>query len=425
MENNDLIGGQTPEMLPMTTENANISQEDLKKLFNDSVNFLITMRLDEARKGFLKILEYNPKSAEGHLNLGNTYFKMGNIDESIKLFRKSIDLDPVLVNAYLNIGNAYFKKDRVDDAIGYWNIACNINPRLGTAHRNIAVAYEKIKKPQKAFKHYETYLECVKKPNKIYHQIHQKVHEAKKAAYFNFNIGLKLEKRNKIADAVNAYKKSIEIYPNYSKAALNLGNLLYREKYVDHAIHFWKMASFLDPEHSNTHCNLAVAYDKKKEYDMALYHFLKYIEFSSEAGDEKNVLKRIEQFKAFFADKKAVLKKHVTNGDAYFSRGLYEEAINAYMIYMTIAPEASDIQAVMQKLEEAQTRLNPVQKASQVALELGDQYFADSKFDKALMAYNRYIALNPYASDISKVRRKAEECNKRIAKVLSAMLESR
>ena len=55
------------------------------------ITFQLLNKLDEAIIYFKKAIEINPNFAEAHKNLGNMFYKLGEINEAELSYKKSID----------------------------------------------------------------------------------------------------------------------------------------------------------------------------------------------------------------------------------------------------------------------------------------------------------------------------------------------
>lgn len=403
----------------------NLSADQVNKTFNTALNALMRGQLDEAKTGFETVIKNNPQAPEAFLNLGNVYFMQNQLDEAIKNFEQAIQLDPTLKKAYMNLGSCYFKKDSFDYAIGYWTVATNLDPQNALVHQNIAVAYEKIGNMQKAFKHYEAFLRFNTSNSKTASQIKRKVDECKRVAYHNLNAGITFHKRQKWADALTAYTKSIETYPNFPKAHLNLGSIYYKNERIDEAITNWENALKLEPDHANTHCNLAIAYDRKQIFNEACYHYMKYLELTfGKTHDAPQVKSRVDELHKILNEKRELLRQHLNKGNDLFNNKQYEAAIEEFRKYLVLNPNGVDTKSVNDRIQEAQVRLNPVDKAMEVAFRMGNEFFEAALYDKAIAAYNRYLNLNPSGPKSAEIKTRLDMCHKQIGNVVSAMLKS-
>ncbi len=402
---------------------SNPDVDNLKEIFNKALKALVQKDFDTAQSGFEEVISINPRSAEAYLNLGSVYFYRDNLDQAIEYFKKAIENDSTMANAYINMANCYFKKEEYQNAIGYWTVASNLVPSNSTVHQNLAVAYEKTGKMQKAFYHYEQFLVFNRRTDSTASKIKRKVQECKKVGYHNLDVGVKLQKANRLSDAATAYIKSIQAYPNISKAHLNLGSIFYKSNKFEEAIEYWTNAVRLDPEHANTHCNLGIAYDKLQKYDEAAYHYMKYLELThGQVSDADTVKARVDELKAILQSKKELIKQHLNKGNNLLQQKNFVEAIEEYSKYIALSPPGPEVDQAKKRLDEAKERQNPVEKARERALELGDEYFNGSLYDKAITAYQRYLNLNPSPKEASEIKKKLELCHKQISNVVSAML---
>lgn len=74
----------------------------------------------EAINYFTKALELDPKDYGSYVNLGYTYFRVGNYESSLENTLKAHALNPQDTTIYANIGDAYFKLNRLDTAVTWY-----------------------------------------------------------------------------------------------------------------------------------------------------------------------------------------------------------------------------------------------------------------------------------------------------------------
>lgn len=397
----------------------------VKTLFNQSISALRAKQYDIAKDGFQQVLNINPKSAEAYLNLGNVYFFQNDIPNAISNLKKAQEIDPALAKTYINLGNCYYKEGNYKDAIGYWSIAVNLASNNEKLLRNIAVAYEKTGNNSKAFYFYEEFLKHCKGSDAVTKSIRFKVSESKRVAYHNLNAGVQYQKRKNFAGAASAYSKSIELYPNFSKAHLNLGSIYFMGNNYDLAIESWEEALKLDSEHPNTHCNLAICYDKKKKIDEAFYHYKMYLDLThGRSKDAPQIKKRMDEIEKLLEGKKELVRQHLNKANELYSTNQLEEAIYEYKKYAVLNARGGDIPQINQRIQETEDRLNPAKKAMETAKKMGDEYFQANLFDKAIAAYNRYLTFNKKGPEASEVSKKLDICHKHIGNVVAALLKS-
>lgn len=102
-----------------------------------------TDQLDKAAEEYLYIiLHINPNNADAHNNLGNIYFKTGNLIEAIEKFEKALTLNPKLTIAYSNLGNALRAHRNFFGAIECAELSLKINPNFIQAYITKALSYQ-------------------------------------------------------------------------------------------------------------------------------------------------------------------------------------------------------------------------------------------------------------------------------------------
>jgi tetratricopeptide (TPR) repeat protein len=99
------------------------------------------------------------------------------------------------------------------------------------------------------------------------------------AAYIN--LGTLFYNRHDYPQAERYYRKAIEVDPRYALAYFDLGNVLDETGRVQEAIQTYKMAIQLAPTYADAHYNLALAYEKTREPRRALKHWQAYIKLDT------------------------------------------------------------------------------------------------------------------------------------------------
>lgn len=92
-----------------------------------------------------------------------------------------------------------------------------------------------------------------------------------------YNLGIILARQGKTAEAIASYEKALEIAPDYAEAHNNLGNLLAREGRVDEAIKHFQEAILVNPDHAPSYNNLGTALGRQKRNFEAIDNFTKAV----------------------------------------------------------------------------------------------------------------------------------------------------
>jgi superkiller protein 3 len=75
----------------------------------------------------------------------------------------------------------------------------------------------------------------------------------------HYNLGVALKAKGQLEEAIEAYRKAIQLDPNYANAYSNLGSALYDKGQLEEAIEAYRKAIQLDPNYADAYGNLALA----------------------------------------------------------------------------------------------------------------------------------------------------------------------
>jgi tetratricopeptide (TPR) repeat protein len=100
-------------------------------------------QLDEAVKNYKFSIELHP-TAEAHTYLGWAYSIMGNLEDAIAECKKAIDIDPDFGNPYNDIGSYLIQLGEIDEAIIWLELALKSKryANYHFAYLNLGKAYE-------------------------------------------------------------------------------------------------------------------------------------------------------------------------------------------------------------------------------------------------------------------------------------------
>jgi tetratricopeptide (TPR) repeat protein len=96
-----------------------------------------------------------------YVQLGLTYYYLGEYEKAIPWFEKKIEIDPDVYNTYLNLAYCYLKMEDFETAIDKMVKVTELNPEYCLAHKTIANSYlVSIKDRAKAAEWYKKWSEC-------------------------------------------------------------------------------------------------------------------------------------------------------------------------------------------------------------------------------------------------------------------------
>lgn len=90
---------------------------------------------------WLATAKTSPSSPQNHNNLGDLYFRHGNLEKAAEEFKKAIELQPNYGDAYHNLANAYHQMGKDDLAEKYYLKALSFNPNLWQSYQNLGAIY--------------------------------------------------------------------------------------------------------------------------------------------------------------------------------------------------------------------------------------------------------------------------------------------
>jgi tetratricopeptide (TPR) repeat protein len=200
-----------------------------------------------AAQAFSKGVELKKDMKGGHFYLGNIAMRNENPTAAVAEYEKELALAPDSEQVLYNLGQAHVKAGDLDRAITTLERAATINPQKPEILMSLAAVYEQRNDKVKA------------------DEMYQKVAaiDPHNAAILFFNVGVKAWNESRPKEAVQAYRKAIEIDPTYAMAHRELGTAL--------------MGS--------------------QDFAGALKHFQEYLKLNPKAPDAKEIQERIALLK--------------------------------------------------------------------------------------------------------------------------------
>jgi len=276
---------------------------------------------DSYGQGFIAELKRNiesqPENIHARLILGFVYNQRREYEKAIKVYEEVVRRAKFeKERAFSGIALAYSKLEDAEKAIQYYKAAEKEYTYDPQYYYNIAIQYQKIEKFDLALKYLEKAIDVNPLFLPAYHQIQVVAAESGKeeiGAKFlgkyqdvlrhaqgetHFTQAMKLTMDHKIHDAINTYKKSIEVNPHNPAAYNNLGYLYFDMGMLDEALKEQLEAIRVDPNWSEAHYGLALIYERQRAYEKAKEHWKRYLTIQPKgawARKAKERLKRLEE----------------------------------------------------------------------------------------------------------------------------------
>jgi tetratricopeptide (TPR) repeat protein len=298
-----------------------------------------------------------------------------NSDEQADLFRKAISIKPDFMEAHFNLGLIDIHQKKFQAAVDEFGVVQKLNPDFEangeSIYQLLALVHQELGQNAEAIAALQ---EGVKRRPKDLRTL-------KALAFFQVH-------GTADTDAIPALQAILEIDPKDADARINLGILLQKLDRLDEAAQSYRLALELNPTDFNAHFNLALLLLRQDKI--------------ADAGVELEAADRISPGNG------EVLERL---GDAYSYQDRLEKAAQAYQAAVGKLPERA---VLLSKLAFTLARLKRVPEAipvleKSVSLDarsadafflLGDLYSDQKRYDESLVAYNKSLKLNPKQKEV-------------------------
>lgn len=215
-------------------------------------------QLDEAKAGYLSLLDVNPDDVDALHFLGVICAELGDLDAAQLHLERAININSDDKTLYLHLANILKSKGAYDEAIVILQNLIKLNPQFAAAYNNLGTLYFAKNNWQEAILAYES-------------AIHIQANYVD--AYYN--LGLALNKARKFPEAMNVYLALLELSPEHIGGHFHLGSLLMLQKQYQAAIDQLIQVEQSYPHHFETQSNLATCFLKLGWLVKAREHYLK------------------------------------------------------------------------------------------------------------------------------------------------------
>lgn len=112
----------------------------------------------------------------------------------------------------------------------------------------------------------------------------------------HINLGVALYQMGCTADAKAAFESAVRLDPENGISRYNLGCVLEEQGQLDEAVKHLLRAAALMPSHPDVHFNLALAYEKRGERDLARGEWTAYLRYAPNGPWAEEARKRLRQY---------------------------------------------------------------------------------------------------------------------------------
>jgi len=298
-----------------------INPDDADAYFNLGLTYGNLERYHEAIEAYKQAIRIRPDYAEAYFNLGWVYGELGLYSEAIEAYKQATRIKPNYAKVYYNLGWTYAKLGRWSKAIEAYKQVIRINPNYAEAYYNMGVAYGKLGYKESLS------LERVEREYRLRLYIEEEIKAYKQAirinpdyaeAYYNMglafyssriwdaipsllkaieayrqviridpnyvgiydnlvksynDLGTAYGIRGRYYEAMDAYRRAIQIKPDFAKGYSGLGLAYQSIGLYNEAIEAYKQAIYLNPDDAYAHYGLGLAYLRTKDTGSALQEY--------------------------------------------------------------------------------------------------------------------------------------------------------
>ncbi len=275
-------------------------------------------QLDEAVICLQQIIESQPDCPDTHLKLGDIYARMGRHDEAMEQYASAVELHPGFLEGNVKMGTHFLRLGRYGDAARWFNRAVEINDTLLTAYVGLGVSLQRAGFAHEAEESFEmagsiepnssllfseaarlglksallekaagldqradadlgamarlsvetrTVDDVMDLIDTIIDRVRITLGRCPNHAELHYRLGLLLQSRNRLDEAIISFQQAVAIYPQFSKALIKLGLALRESGRVEAGNAVLAGAFRSDRQSVELHYALALRFAQQPQFD--------------------------------------------------------------------------------------------------------------------------------------------------------------
>ncbi len=195
-------------------------QETADNCIQRAESYSAQKQFDRAIAECQRAIEIKPDAVAAYKLWGKILQVQGNTEEAIECYQKAVKIKSDDVQSHVNLGSLYAMNKQTAQAIACYQKAIAIQPNLAAAYRNLARVWMQDGKLEEANEcWYEAFSLEPEKVSPLQH----------------FKLGNILFKQGQITHAIACYRRAIELNPNLNAAYQNLAEALTKQGKLDEA----------------------------------------------------------------------------------------------------------------------------------------------------------------------------------------------
>jgi len=307
-------------------------------LWNNGKKYWKEKKYSEALDQFKKILDIDPSHFEAQLGIAQILKEEGEADEAVAEYEKAMALKKEDPRAYKDLAEIYWsegKKYRVEkkypEALDQFKKLLDIDPGHFEAQLSIAQILREQGKTDEAVREYEKAIKLKKDDPRA----------SKDLAGIYWNEGKKFWTEKKYSEALDQFKKLLDIDPGHFEAQLRMAQILREQGKTDQAVREYEKAIRLKKEDPRAYKDLGFIYEGRPDPKNALRYYQDYLSVAPSGQDKEDIRKKVELLMKGPTppdDKAERIRNGLSAAQNAYDRGNYQECQNRSIEVLKIDP---------------------------------------------------------------------------------------
>lgn len=338
--------------------------------------------------------------SKSNLELAVIYIKNNQVDEALEVYRQALDTDNRNANIYKEIVDILEEKGMNDRIEEIYDIASTSDSQESSFYLILGNEYYHIKTYGKAAEMFKKAIQRDPKNSSAYKwlgdALYQKAVEidnkdtgaikdwrnpSSPQVKYKDTIKTAMDNKTKsasayYAEAIDAYKKAVEIDPDDAHAYRGLGDVLLKQGNHEDTVNAYNEAIEIDPDDARAYNGLGNAFSKQRNYEKAVLQYKKALDIDPGYADAlqgyRETLKALERIKSERVHEE-LTKAFYNQGNELLKQREYEKAIEAFKKTIEMNPEDTLL----------------------ASIGLGKALFSQGDYDKAVEIFNKAVKTNP------------------------------
>ena len=351
----------------------------MQKQLNQALTLHQNGQLDEAKPLYKTILDQHPDHAECLHLLGILHGQQGNTKDALFYLQKALNIEPTSPAIHNSLANTY-KRENTEKAVEHYNKAIELKPDYATAYNNLGIILQKQNRIPLAMEHYQQAINLL--PN--YSDAHH-------------NLAMLYLEQRQLALAKKHYERLLSIDDSDPRAHHNIATIFLQENEPHKAILHFEKTILIDPEYLEAHINLANTCMMLFQSEKALVHFHYALQHRPNdalilynIGTILMYQEKLDPALTYLEQALRVqphyLEALIHCAAVYVKKKLYKKALTFYKDAKKLSPDNDEINFVIDALK--QSKHTPKKAPPGYIKSLFDQYAP--RYDKHLTDILKY-----------------------------------